>query len=94
MIELLLRENVILGLLAAAAVLMPLIGLSCYRLHWAPRRPALLIGALGPFALIYWFFHNLILSLFGFDSVLSAAIVILVAAAIGLVGGNWAARGN
>lgn len=58
------------------------------------RRMAIAIGAAGPFALLYWQFHQLVLGVLGFDRIISAVVVIGVAALVGLAAGYWVGREN
>ena len=94
--NLILDPQVILGILIGLAILTPVGAVGAYRLRpdLFPRRLVVLGGALGPFALIYWGFHNMVLKALGFDSIYSALIVFLVAAVIGYAAGDWAGREN
>ena len=94
MIELILNPTFIEIALGIGVILMPLVGFALYR--WQPtpqqKRLSILVGLLGPFAWLYWRFHQLLLESLGFDRVLSVVVIIGVATAIGLVAGWWASR--
>jgi hypothetical protein len=94
MIDLILNPTFIEIALGVAVVLMPLVGFALYR--WQPtpqqKRLSMLVALLGPFAWLYWHFHQLVLAGLGFDRVISVVVVVGVATAIGLVAGWWANR--
>jgi hypothetical protein len=90
-INILLNPTNILVILIAGALFLPA---GAFALHRArPRlltkRPAIAIAGLGPFALLYWFFHNLVLGVVGFDSIYSVIIVIGCALCVGWFAGDW-----
>ncbi len=79
--------------LSALAVVTPLAGwLTKKRLPDTGRRLPLVIAAFGPFALVLWGVHNAVLAVFGFDSIFSAALMVLLAAAVGWLAGEWVRR--
>lgn len=97
MIRFLLDPTHVLILLAALAIATPLAAAIVGRLRptLLGRRPRLALAAAGPFALVYWGFHNLVLKLVGFDSIFSVMIVVGVAALIGwFVGGSVGKKGT
>ena len=92
MIRFLLDPTHVLLLLIAGAIATP-IAAWLVGTRWAiGRREKLSIGAFGPFALVYWGFHNLVLKVVGFDSIFSVMIVLAVAGVIGWVVGSAVAK--
>jgi len=94
MINLLLNPTFVWAALAVTAVVTVVLGLMLRRRAGMDRRVAVVIAASGPFALVYWVFHNVVLAVVGFDSVFSALIVVGVACAIGWCAGSWVRRGG
>lgn len=91
-----LNPDTFLILLIAGAVATPLAALLARRFRpgMVPLRAAIVLGALGPFALLYWFFYGVVLATLGFDTIASAATVVLVAVVFGVGAGLWAGREN
>lgn len=96
MIQIILNPTAVITALAVLAIATPVVALVALRLRpeRVPRRLAWVVAAAGPFALAYWFFHNLILDQVGFDSVYSAAIIVGVALCAGVAVGFWAGGEN
>lgn len=92
MTELLLNPTVFQAGIVVLAILTPLVALAGRRMGWKlGHRLTLLVGALGPFALVFWGFHNLILATVGFDRMWSVVIILSVAGVVGFLAGRWAA---
>ncbi len=96
MLDLLLHPSFVLGALTAAAVLTPVAAWVALRRFRAPspRRPIILAGAFGPFALVLWFLHNLVLETVGFDSIYSPMILAAIVAVVGFGAGRWSAAAS
>lgn len=95
MTQLLLNPTFFNAALIAFALLTPVVALVGTRLSWwRGRRLPLAIGALGPFALLFWVFHNLVLAVVGFDRMWSVVIILAVAGVLGFLGGRWVGAEN
>jgi hypothetical protein len=89
--ELLLHPVLFPLCLLALAIGTMVIGPRMARKHRNDRRLWLVVTAAGPVILTYWFFHQLVLEVVGFDSIISVIIVIGLAALLGWFAGRWAA---
>ncbi len=84
-----------LALIAAACLLPP----SAWLLHrvrpgMVPRRLAIALAVAGPLALGAWFLQALLIETFGFDSLLTVALLFMTTVVIGAVLGWWVGREN
>lgn len=92
MLDLLLNLKLVTWALVALAVATPVAGAVAWRRvarHW--RRMAVCAGLLGPWLLVLWGIHAQLIQSIGFDRIATAAILVCIAGASGLVAG-WIAR--
>lgn len=90
MVDLILNEVFFLVALATFAVVTPLVCWALWRKRpeWRGRK-MIACGLLGPVALVFWGWHNLVLRVLGFDTVTSLAVVLASGVVMGVVGGWW-----
>lgn len=94
MIDWLLQPNSVFLVLMVLTIATPLVGAYVSLMkNRRYRRLGLVIVAAGPFALVYWGLHNLILAALGFDSIFSVLLGITVCAVIGFRAGRWVSAG-
>ncbi len=93
MLDLLLDAQRFTILVAVLAVLTPACGwLLRRRFPATGRRLPLVVALFGPFALGLWGLHNAVLTVLGFDSIFSAIVMVVIAAAVGWLAGDWVRR--
>jgi len=90
MLRLLLNPQVVLYALIALAIATPLA--TYFARNQIEPRTRLIIACAGPFALLFWFFHNAVMNSVGFDRIASVLIVCGSAIAIGFAAGWWASQ--
>lgn len=92
MLDLLLNERLMLALVAALAAGTAFWGLWLRARRGSLTREQWLVACGGPWLLLLWGWHELLIRVAGFDSVVTAGLVLLLGLGSGIAAGLWLRR--